>query len=116
MSKERARRRAEREAVEAVERIRRVAAGTRRARWRGVVRAFGAPGRALRAKLGRRDSSALGRQRARQNGALLTGLLAVHLVLWIYQDSWWVRGGAVVLTLLAWPLLIVLIFDRRTTR
>jgi hypothetical protein len=42
-------------------------------------------------------------------------VVALHTVLWLLAPSWWVRGSAAVLTLIAWPLLLVLLFDRRTS-
>ena len=120
MSKARAQRRALREAEAERARAHRQAQVARAARGRRFARFVTAPGRAARAGmrtiLRRNHSSALGRARARQNGILLSAALVLHLLLWLYQPSWWIRGGAAVLTLLAWPVLIVLIFDRRTTR
>ena len=77
--------------------------------------------RRVRALLGvdarrRRSPSALRRQRQRQNGVLLAALVVLHAVLWFVSSSWWVRGSAVVLTVLAWPVLTVLAFDRRAAR
>ena len=61
-------------------------------------------------------SSALARQRRRQNGVLLAGLVATNAVVWLIWPSWLLRGSAIVLSLLAWPLLLVVCFDRRSTR
>jgi hypothetical protein len=52
-------------------------------------------------------------QRRRQNGMLLTGLLALHVALWLATDSWWWRVSALFMTVLLWPLLVTLVFDRR---
>jgi len=47
---------------------------------------------------------------------LLAVLLVVHAVLWLAEDSWWVRGGALAVTALLWPVLLVVVFDRRPSR
>ena len=119
MSKERARRRAEREAAAGLERTR----AARRARLRsltGLARL-----RALRvarrsrsaAPVGRQArGSALGRHRGRQNGLLLAVLLPLNAVYWLVQPAWPWRLGALAATVIAWPLLVVLLFDRRASR
>ena len=111
MSKERARRRAEREAQAATERHRRARERARRARVRAVQDRVTSPLRRAA-----EPSSALARQRRRQNGVLLAGLVAVNAVVWLVWLSWLLRGAAIVLSLLAWPLLLVVCFDRRSTR
>lgn len=109
MSKERARRRAEREAAAALERARRERAARRRRRWTGLRDRL-----RPRRPAGRRPvDSALARQRSRQNGVLAAATLGVHAVVWLLWPSWWVRGSALVLTVLLWPLLVVLLYDRR---
>jgi Flp pilus assembly protein TadB len=115
VSKERARRRAEREALAAVERERRQRSVQRRSRWRAIRQTVAAPFLVLRS--GRRDvDSALGRRRRRENGLLAAGLLGAHAVLWLMQPSWAWRASALVLTVFVWPVLVVLAFDRRPTR
>jgi Flp pilus assembly protein TadB len=118
VSRERARRRAEREAAAAALASRQA----RRDRWRqlsGLDRLR----RLVRARSGRTpqptrrpNSSALGRQRARQNGLLLAVLVPVNAVYWLLQPSWPWRIGGVVASAIAWPLLVVLLFDRRSSR
>ncbi len=113
MSKERARRRAEREAAAELE----LARAARRARWDVLSRL---------ARLRRRmpqpaprpatAGSALGRHRARQNAVLLAVLVPLHAVYWLLQPSWAWRLGALVATVLLWPLLVVVLFDRRASR
>jgi Flp pilus assembly protein TadB len=111
MSKERARRRAEREAAAALERERRARERARQARVRAVRdRLTGFLRRPAE------PDSALVRQHRRQNGVLLAGIVAVNAVLWLLATSWLWRGAVVVLSVLAWPLLVVLCFDRRSTR
>ena len=125
MSRERARRRAERAAAAAVERERRARERQRQERRAAAVRAVTLPLRPVVAGLratgalvdgraGRR--TALGRARGRENGVLLAVAVAVHVILWLLTSSWWLRGSALVLTVLAWPLLTVMFFDRRPTR
>jgi hypothetical protein len=109
VSKERAHRRAARAAAAARDRADRERLAARRRRW-AALRARTRPHRAV---AGRRRETALGRQRSRQNGVLAAAVLAGHTVLWLLASSWWVRGGAVLLTVLAWPLLLVVLFDRR---
>ncbi len=113
MSKERARRRAEREAAAQLEATR----AARRARWNVLARL-----RRLRAvtppapRPAQKRTSAIGRHRARQNGALLAVLVPVHAVHWLVQPSWAWRLGAIAATLVLWPLLVVVLFDRRASR
>jgi Flp pilus assembly protein TadB len=113
VSKERARRRAEREAAAELEASR----AARRARWNMLARLRRArptppPASARRPE----TSTALGRHRARQNGVLLAALVAVNAVYWLVQPSWPWRLGALAATALAWPLLVVVLFDRRASR
>jgi hypothetical protein len=125
VSRERARRRAEREAAAVLERERRARDRRRRERRAAVGRALTLPFRPVTASLRRaaalvddRDGrrTALGRARGRENGVLLAVVIAVHVVLWLLTGSWWLRGSAIVLTALAWPVLTVMFFDRRPTR
>ena len=110
MSKERARRRAEREAAAQLE----AARAARRARWNVLarlrrIRRSSVPARPAR------ESTALGRHRARQNGVLLAALVAANAVYWLLQPSWPWRLGALAASALAWPLLVVVLFDRRSS-
>jgi hypothetical protein len=117
VSKDRARRRAQREAVAALERARRERGRLRRARVRRVRDALLgplAPGGALRRRRRTPDSVLLRRKR-RQDGVVLAGLAAGHVVLWLLQPSWLWRISALVLTALAWPVLTVMLFDRRSS-
>jgi hypothetical protein len=113
VSKERARRRAEREAAAELA----AARGARRARWNVLARLRRArpappPSPPRRAA----TSTALGRHRARQNGVLLAALVAGNAVYWLLQPSWPWRLGALAATALAWPVLVVVLFDRRPSR
>lgn len=111
MSKERARRRAEREAAAAVERQRKAKQQRRTTRRRAVADVVSAPLRG-RAEPG----SALQRQRRRENGVLAAALVALNAVLWLLEPSWGWRAATVVGSVVAWPVLAVLAFDRRPTR
>lgn len=104
MSKQRAQRRAEREAAGAAERARRQRQQARRRRLAALR-----PRRRRRA----RPTSRLTAQRRRQDGVLLAVLVALHAVLWLSTGSWWVRLSALLLTVLAWPVLVTVLFDRR---
>jgi hypothetical protein len=44
---------------------------------------------------------------------LLGVLLAVNAVLWLSTDVWSMRLFALVITVLSWPVLVTLLFDRR---
>jgi hypothetical protein len=114
VSKERARRRAEREAVLARQKADRTREVARRARRRALTTAVRRPFVALSTgRRSRRPDSALRRHRARQDGALAAALFAVNGVFWLLEPAWLLRGAGVVLSVLAWPLLVVLVFDRR---
>ncbi|HZI98213.1 MAG TPA: hypothetical protein VFD41_11890 [Actinomycetales bacterium] len=106
MSKQRAVRRAEREARQRTEREKAARASARRARWGSLVP------RVRR----RRGGSLLAAQRRRQNGVLIAFLLAGHVALWVATDSWWWRIGLLLFTVLLWPLLVTVVFDRRGSR
>jgi hypothetical protein len=113
VSKERARRRAEREAAAELA----AARAARRDRWNVLARlrrARPAPPPAPPRRP--QTSTALGRQRARQNGVLLAALVAGNAVYWLLQPSWPWRLGALAATALVWPLLVVVLFDRRPSR
>ena len=114
MSKERARRRAEREALLEAQRAARARQVAARARRRAVGAALRRPFGALAGSAGRRHrpDSALRRARVRQDGALMAGLLCLNGVLWLFEPSWLLRGAVAVVTVIAWPVLVVLVFDR----
>ena len=116
MSKERARRRAEREATAEQARVRE-ARRARLLRWVRLPRLGRRPPPAAPAQAERRPpSSALGRQRRRQNGLLLAVLVPLNAVYWLVQPAWPWRLGALVASAIAWPLLVVVLFDRRASR
>lgn len=116
MSKERARRRAEREAAAAAERARRDRARARRTRLRAMRdAALGPLAPGARRRRPRGPGSVLVRRRRRENGVVLAVLLTGHVVLWLLQPSWLWRVSALALTVLAWPALTVVLFDRRSS-
>jgi hypothetical protein len=116
VSRERARRRAEREAAAAAERARRERARVRKARVRRIRdTALGPLAPDARRRRPRGPDSVLLRRRRRQNGAVLAVLLTGHVVLWLLQPSWMWRISALVFTVLAWPVLTVVLFDRRSS-
>jgi hypothetical protein len=116
VSKERARRRAQREAAAVLLAARQ----GRRARWRALVgidrlRRLRRRSAARPARARTTTSTALGRRRARENGLLLAVLVPLNAVYWLLEPSWVWRLGALVATAIVWPLLVVVVFDRRSS-
>lgn len=111
MSKERARRRAEREQEAAVRRAgaerRRAKADRRRAALAKVARRL-----PRRTRWGRQQGL-LARRRRMQNGVILCLLLASQLVVWLVTPDPWVRGASGLLAVVATPVLVTLVLDRR---
>lgn len=108
MSKERARRRAERERQAAVLAAARAAEAERQER-RDARR------RALTSRLPKppkRPTGALTQRRRRQNGALLAGLLAFNLLAWVFFGEWEIRLAAFVVSVLAAPVFHTMLFRR----
>ncbi len=108
MSKERARRRAEREREAAVLAAARAAEAERKERRDARVRAVtsrlpNAPKRA---------PGVLAQRRRRQNGALLAGVLAFNLLAWIFFGEWELRLAAFVVSVLAAPVFHTMLFRR----
>ena len=109
MSKERARRRAVREAEQAAAAARRSRQLARRSRLRSVRRSLAAP----LAPLKRRRAWLSGRRSPGQRLAVGTAAVAVGLVIWYVVPSWPVRIAFWLLTLLLLPVLAVVSFDRK---
>lgn len=109
MSKERARRRAEREAARAA----RIAAAERRSSRVARRRALlpGVPGRGLFRR--RRPEGRLAQRRRAQNGVVAALFLLVQVVAWLLTPDWWVRLAVLVPSVLALPVLVTLVLDRR---
>jgi hypothetical protein len=116
VSKDRARRRAVREAAAVVEREQRSRSGRRRRRRAVVGATLAWPLTRVRAARKASVDSALARRRSRENGTLLAVLLGVNALVWLVEPSWGWRVSAIVLSLMAWPVLAVLLFDRRPSR
>ncbi|MCG5212451.1 hypothetical protein [Streptosporangium sp. KLBMP 9127] len=112
MSKERARRRAAREAeraraaeVSAAREARRA----RRRRFRGRLAALlPRPIRVVR------QGGVLARRRRAQNGVVAVLFLIIQLIAWLLLSSWAAWFGVLVLSLLLLPMLVTLVFDRRS--
>jgi hypothetical protein len=108
VSKERARRRAKRQREAAVLAAARAADAERRERRDARVRA-------VTARLPRppkRPTGLLAQRRRRQNGVLLAVLAAGNVLVWVFVGDWAVRLAAVVLSLLAAPVLHTMLFRR----
>lgn len=108
MSKERARRRAEREAVEAVQRARRARRVARRQRRRALLRAL--TPRLRRNRTGRM----LPRRRRTERAAITVCAVGVLLVVWLLVDSLALRLALTAVLLLALPAFVVIALGRRT--
>lgn len=108
MSKERARRRAERERQAAVVAAARAAEAERRERRDARVRAV----TSRLPKPPRRPTGALAQRRRRQNGALLAGLLALNVLAWIFFGEWELRLAVFVVSVLAAPVFHTMLFRR----
>jgi hypothetical protein len=103
-------RRAEREVREAAARATRARQVVHRARRRRLAAVIRWPVTRLRRRS--KPTSLLRRHRRRQDGSLAAGLFALNGVLWLFEPSWLIRGGGLVMSVMAWPLLIIIIFDR----
>ncbi|WP_148574400.1 hypothetical protein [Nocardioides caldifontis] len=114
MSKERARRRAAREHEAALRAAARAAEQERRERREARVRALKArtSGRVRVTPVGRPTGSLAARRR-RQTWWLVAGLVVANALLWFVRPDWEARLGAAVLTVLAFPVLRLLLFSRR---
>jgi Flp pilus assembly protein TadB len=109
VSKERARRRAEREALQAAANAKRARVAARRARLRSVRRSLARPF----APLKHRRAWGFGRRNPGQRLAIGLGAFAVVLLIWYLVPSWPVRIAFWMLTLLLLPVVAVLTFDRK---
>jgi Flp pilus assembly protein TadB len=109
MSKERARRRAEREALQAAVLARRSRAAARKARLRSVRRSLARPF----APLKRRRAWLFGRRSPGQRFVIGLGAFAVGVLVWYLVPNWPVRIAFWLLTLLLLPVVAVVTFDRK---
>jgi len=108
MSKERARRRAEREREVAVQAAARAAEAERRERRsaRAAVLTSRLPQRRPR------PSSILAQRRRRQTGVVIGILVFLNVLVWLFVLGWAARFGALLVSLLAAPVLYTLMFRR----
>ncbi|MEV5411760.1 hypothetical protein AB0K60_23340 [Thermopolyspora sp. NPDC052614] len=112
MSKERARRRAAREAEKARLAAERAAREARLARRRERVKALTAllprPVRVAR------QGGVLARRRRAQNAAAVVFFLVVQVLAWVLLSGWAARLGVLLLSILLMPVLVTVAFDRRS--
>ena len=119
MSKERARRRAEREALAAEERRIREAKAKRAAARAAVAGMVAAPVTRTRASASRwyRRTYPAGdpfaRRRRRQTIVIVALLVAMQVLTWWLTPSWGLRLGVLGISLLIAPVVRLLLFDRR---
>ncbi|MEU7845127.1 hypothetical protein AB0B39_29655 [Micromonospora sp. NPDC049114] len=107
MSRERARRRAEREADLARERAARQRRVARRQRRRAVVRR-------LTPQLRRGRTGRLARHTRGERAAIVLLTVAAMIVIWTFVDDVALRVALIVLLLLVLPAIVVIALDRRT--
>lgn len=115
MSKDRARRRAEREHEAALKRAARAAEEERRERQQARRRALKAAttGRLpRRTRVGRPGGVAAARARQRTR-LLVAVLILANVVVWVVRPDWPARLGALVVCALAFPVLRLLLVSRR---
>ena len=106
MSKERARRRAEREVIAVLERARRERRTQRRLRRRAVVRK-------LVPKRPGRTGKLFARRTRAQRSTIAIGVTLALILVWTLVDSLLTRLGLTAFVLVATPILVVLTLDRR---
>ena len=114
MSKERAQRRAEREREAAIRTAARAAEAERQERRAARTRALKrhTTDRLPRLRPVGRDTGALARRRRIQRGLLVALLLALNVLVWVVRPDWEARLAALVVSLLAFPVLQVLLVRR----
>ncbi|MEV4090964.1 hypothetical protein [Streptosporangium saharense] len=113
MSRERARRRAEREAEQAKQAALRAVREARLARRRELAGRVTAllPRRPVRIAAQRGIKA---RRRRTQNGLVAVLFLIAQVIAWLLWSSWTARFGVFVLSILLVPVFITLVFDRRS--
>lgn len=114
MSKERAQRRAEREREAAIRTAARAAEAERQERRAARTRALKrhTTDRLPRLRPVGRDTGALARRRRIQRGLLVALLLALNVLVWVVRPDWEARLAALVVSLLAFPVLQLLLVRR----
>jgi Flp pilus assembly protein TadB len=108
MSKERAQRRAEREREAAVMAAARAAEAERRQRRDARLRAV----TSQLPKRRPRPTGIIAERRRKQTGATIALLLALNVLVWVFLQDWGVSLAALVVSLLAAPVLYTLLFRR----
>ena len=115
MSKERARRRAAREHEAALKASARAAEQERRERRAaraGAVKRV-TTDRLPRVTRTRRPTGTLARRRRIQRSLVLALLVALNVVVWIVRPDWATRFAALIVSVLAAPVLVTLLVPRR---
>jgi len=118
MSKERARRRAEREAAAAAEKERRERSRRRADQRAAVAGTVSEPVGRARTRLGRwwrrtfPPGDPLAPRRRRRFLILLVIFLGIQVVAWVFLPDWWARFGVLLVSILVLPVIKVLLFDR----
>ncbi len=114
MSKERAQRRAAREHEAGLRRAARAAEQERRERKAARRRAVRAAttDRVRLTPVGR-PTGTLARRRRTQTAMLVALLVGLNVVVWVVRPDWEARLGALVVSVLAFPVLRLLLFPRR---
>lgn len=114
MSKERAQRRAAREREAGLRAAAKASEQERRERRAAKTRPLRAAAGVLRpAPAVGRQTGTLERRKRRQNGLLVALLLVLVIVVWVVRPDWAARLGIIVLVVLAFPVLRLLLFNRR---
>ncbi len=112
MSRERARRREEREHQAARERATRERREARVARRRHTAASL--RGRLPKRVRYRGQQGLLARRRRAQNAVIVLLYLAVQAIVWLVWDDPWARAAAALVGLFALPVLVTLTLDRRS--
>jgi hypothetical protein len=108
MSKERARRREEREREAAIKQAARAREAERRERRSARTRAL----TGLVPKRHSRQTGALAERRRRQVGVTIAVLAALNVLVWVFVAEWSVRALILAVSLLAAPVLHTMLFRR----
>jgi hypothetical protein len=108
MSKERARRREEREREAAIVRAARAREAEKRERRAARNRAV----RGLVPKRHSRQTGALAERRRRQAGVTIALVIAVNVLVWVFIPGWPARAMTLIVSLLAAPVLHTMLFRR----
>ena len=115
MSKERARRREEREREAAIKAAARAAEAERQERRAARAKAVRrhTTDRLPRLRPVGRDTGSLARKRRIRRGLLVTLLVAANILVWVVRPDWEARLAAAVVSVLAFPVLALLLLKRR---